>query len=487
MPRLLAFEYNDAEARVAVASLRGGQMLVEQAFCVSLAGNLEGATVDVGQRLAAAAAARGLGRLDTVVAVGRTQVELRQLVVPPCPDEELPELVRFQAMREFSALKDDWPLDFLPGEDGHQQRTVLAAAIEPSLARQVEKTCNEAGLKLRRLVLRPCAVASLWRRGGLAGKAPVCLLVDPLAGEAELTVLVDGREVFLRSARLPGDPLRDPEALGALVAEIRRTMVAAQNQLGGRRVESIVLCGRGEACQQAAEQVGQRLEVPTTVFDPLAGVQCADDMALPEIPGRFASLLGTLQDELSRTAPAIDFLHPRKPPEAKGRRQTYVLAGLVAALLVLAGLGYRFWATNDLKAKIADLKTETNRLKPQVTEAETVSKAAAKIGEWVDTDVVWLDELRWLVEHLPSSEDAMLILLRCQPTRDGGSIDLHGYARSVDAIDLMDRDLREAHHDVKGYDRKADRTVSPYTYFFKSTVVIDNAASKPAGAKQEDR
>ena len=106
--------------------------------------------VTVGQRIGTALAARGLGRIDTLVAVGRSNVELRQLTVPPAPDDELPQMVHFQALREFNALEEDWPLDFMPLDDASDQpRNVLAAAIDPARVAQIEATCQAAGLKPR--------------------------------------------------------------------------------------------------------------------------------------------------------------------------------------------------------------------------------------------------------------------------------------------------------------------------------------------------
>ena len=135
-------------------------MTIDLAFAVELDardGGEGAAEVNVGERIAAAMAARRIGHCDTIVAVGRSGVELRLLSLPPAPDEELPELVRFQAVRQFSALGDDWPLDFFPIDQQRPDlpRSVLAAAISPELVAQIQQNCAAAELKLRRLVLRP--------------------------------------------------------------------------------------------------------------------------------------------------------------------------------------------------------------------------------------------------------------------------------------------------------------------------------------------
>jgi hypothetical protein len=111
MPRFLALEWDSHEARVAIASTRGESILIEHAFVVALPARGDaGAKVesDTGQRIAAAIAERRLGRVQGLVAVGRASIELKQMSLPPAPDAELPDLVRFQALQEFNSLDDDW-------------------------------------------------------------------------------------------------------------------------------------------------------------------------------------------------------------------------------------------------------------------------------------------------------------------------------------------------------------------------------------------
>src|SRR3954468_2882863 len=121
MPRLFAVEWDAAEARVATGRTRaGGGLVLEQAFIVDLpraaAGGAEATAKEIGEALAKAFAERGLSRGDALIAVGRTSIELRFLTLPPMPPEELPDSVRLQAVRQFTTLGDEWPLDFVPLE-----------------------------------------------------------------------------------------------------------------------------------------------------------------------------------------------------------------------------------------------------------------------------------------------------------------------------------------------------------------------------------
>jgi len=450
-------------------------MRVEQALVVSLlpaAG--QAGDVDVGRRLAAALAARGIGRLATLVAAERTHVELRQLSVPPCPADELPDVVRFQAIKEFNALRDDWPLDFIPLA-GDPPQSVLAAAADPAWVGQIQSTLTPAGLQARRLVLRPCATASLWRRTAAGTSPDVCLLVDLLGQEAELTVLFGQREFFLRSARLPTDSASEPDARASLGAEIRRSMGAVQNQLGGRRVQAIVLVGSAEQGEETAAELAQELGVSVEWFDPLARVDAegAAREVLAEQPGRFAALLGMAWDELDRTPPAIDFLHPRRRQEPQGRRTALALAGLAAALVFLCIVGYGWWSGQEIDRQTRALTKELRELEPKVKAGEETRRAVAEVERWVNHDVVWLDEMRWLCDRLPPAEDVMLDDLQLRLTTSGGEATLQGFARSVETIKRMESKLRDDRHRIEGRAKWDDSSRSPYTRRFRSRVLID--------------
>src|SRR3954469_2412735 len=181
MSRLIAIEWDAKEARVAIGRGRAAGMVVDQAFVVPLPQREEGSTAepDVGAILAKALAEHSISRAEALVAVGRANIELRFLSTPPVPEEELPDVVRFQAVRQFTTLGDDWPLDFVPlGPNADGGMNVLAATIAPDLLKQIQKDCTAAGVTIGRLVLRPFAAASLLR--GTAEDGKCRMIVDLL-------------------------------------------------------------------------------------------------------------------------------------------------------------------------------------------------------------------------------------------------------------------------------------------------------------------
>jgi len=517
MSQLLALEWDSSEVRLAVASSRGDRAVIEQAFSIALGSEEPGAgrpEKDLGARIAAALGERGIGRLDALVAIGRTNIELRQLSLPPVPDDELPGVVRFQAMREFNALDEDWLLDFIPLDTPAEgPRSVLAAAIDPDLVGQIQKTCETAGVKPQRLILRPCGAASLFGRAQPAGAAQLRLLVDLLADEADLTVMIDRRVVFLRTTRLPEDPLQGLEQAAALLGEIRRTMAAAMNQLGGQPVESIVLCGKGEQHAALAKVLEENLGTPTSLFDPFAGLRLGRELrdALPEHSGRFAPLLGMLLAEFEQTGHAIDFLHPRHRPQPPSRRKLY--AALAAAVGVFL-LGWLAWGRIErlvLQANLRDLDRQIEQLKAENDRAKKLVATAGEIEKWTATDLPWLDVFDRLSQRFPPKKEALVTSLNFAASKEAsvtsaksagktarsgqaGAITLQGAAQTSETISRMEKDIGEREKEIgeKNYTYTVAVTQEgtkeekkSYPQQFRATVTINSEKPQTAGPEKK--
>jgi Tfp pilus assembly PilM family ATPase len=478
MSRLLALEWDSREARVAVALVRDQHVVIEQAFSVGLKPRQAGATempADVGARLSAALATRQVGRAQTLLAVGRASIELKVLSVPPAPPEEMLELVQFQAVREFNSLEDDWPLDFIPLArigDGPQQ--VLAAAIAPDLVAQLTETCQEAELQPTRLVLRPCATASLLKRRERTPGERVRMVVDLMVDEADLTVLVDNDIVLIRTVRLPGAVVA-AETAPALLGQIRRTMAAVQNQLGGDRVDAIYLCGDRDEYAELAVKIEKALGLPAHRFDPFEGIAVGRQLKdhKPEHPGRFAPLLGMLLDEAADKPHAIDFLHTRRKAERPQYQRPLALAVAALVLLVVA-IGW------SIRSSLAALDDEIDR-KAEVASAidkslpnfKDVQRDVGEIDKWAVSDFVWLDELAELSEDFPPAQDAMLLGMRIAATSYGGRVDLEGLARETEVIDQAERGQRRPGHRVEVKGSRQSESSGRYDWRFDAAVHVE--------------
>lgn len=484
MPTLIAIDWDRREARVVVATTQGRSFGIEQAFGVPWSGEETGdaATAARAAALKSALRERGVSRGDALVTIARGVVELKQLELPPAPDDELPDLVRFQARRELHLSDENAPLDFVavPAEAG-KPRTVLAAAVEAKLIEQIRATCEGAGLRLRRVLLRPCATASLAIRNLADAGRPLRLTVDVGGDEAEIVALAGHDVVLLRAARLSGDAGSSDYAR-ALTSELRRTTAAVQYQAAGRRVESITLCGPNAELTSIAAGLSSELELPVQVVDPAErfSESGARVSAPAELRRRLGPLVGALVDEVESVAPAFDFVNPRRRPEPPNRRRQFVAVGAAVAAVVLVGGGAVWWKLRSLDDQIAALKRQSAQLNPVVKEADAADKRAAEIEKWLQSDVVWLGELARLAERFPPAKEAMLTQLRLTAHALGGEMFLHGAMAESSTGDAIETQLRDATHVVEGRGRRHAPDASRYPWQFQTAIVVKTDEPPPA-------
>jgi hypothetical protein len=494
MARLLALEWDAKEARAVIARTRGSSVSVEQALAIPLpereAGSTAGNDAEIGRVLAKALSEYGVARSDTLVAVGRSSIELKFLSTPPAPPEELPDLVRFQAMRQFTSLGDDWPLDYVPLEpnaDGGSN--VLAAAISPELVDQIRQTTSAAGVHLQRLVLRPFSAASLLRSETADGKCR--MVVDLLKDDADLTVLIGPQVIFPRTVRLP--PGAEPEILArVLLGEGRRTMIAAQNQLGGRRVEEVVIFGDGLHHSAVKQLLEKELSLPVTLRDPFDRVEWVDPARAkrPEYPGTFAPLLGLLLDEAANQPHALDFLHPRKRPPKANRNRQYAIAGGAAAAALLLGFGFIQWQLWSLDKQIRTLGQQRAQQEKAAKASVKPREEVAAVERFLKSDVTWLDELRYLSEESPPAGSLQVNVLNAQFEQKlgGGKITVEGIADKPETISQLEMAVRDESRKIIPAGKEFDtKLAGKLQWKFKEDVVIvppeEAAAAKAAAAK----
>src|SRR4051794_13254474 len=149
MPRILAIDWDRHEVRGVLVSSGPTGTSVSGAWAASLT------TIDpaglsgkqIGARLAAAMGGEVSGKVTTLVGVGRDNVQMKLMTLPPAPLDELPEMVRFQAEREFTALGSESALDFVSlSGDSESPNQVLALALNPAGMTEARELCQAIGV-----------------------------------------------------------------------------------------------------------------------------------------------------------------------------------------------------------------------------------------------------------------------------------------------------------------------------------------------------
>ncbi len=486
MPRILALDWDRQQVRALVLQSGATGTSVVGAWAAPVAG--DGDSPGAGRirsQLAALLKGQLLGKATMLVGVGRDHVQMKLLALPPAPPEEVPDLVRFQAEREFTALGEESALDFLPlAGDAQTPYQVLAVALGGAGLKEARDVCGGLGLEPDRVTLRACGAAALVRRAGVGGDAEVVLVVSPLEDEADLTVLDGGQIVLMRSVRLP-EASHAAERRQALASEIRRTLAATRHQIADGQVDRICLCGHGQATADEAGLLAGELDLRIDQFDPVqhapSGLEAA--RLAPEQVGRFAGVLGMALDEADRLAPAVDFLHPRRHAEARRFGRIHVLAAGVL-ILAVAALGLHFWRQGAETARQREAAlAELTQLQPIVSKYEDVTQRAGQIDAWLANDVIWLEELQRLSERIrpevltskefPVAEDVVVKELTFfRPAgREGGQIDVDAVGKTAATVTLEER-LRDTDHSIASGPAQRDRSTPGYEFSYNLGISV---------------
>ncbi|WP_254510037.1 type IV pilus biogenesis protein PilM [Anatilimnocola floriformis] len=481
--RLVAIEWDSNELRVALAQQRGKIAFVEEAFGIPFIDKDNPVTAaEIGSLLGKELTARNVPKGDALVAVGRANLELRFLTTPPSPVEELPDLVRFLAMRQFTTLGDDWPLDFSPlGNAADGSTNVLATTISPEIVNQIRAVCAAAGLTPSHLVLRPFAAASLLRRWHQDQRCR--MTVEVLGEDADLAVSIGPDVVYPRTVRLPSNEAPQEVRTKALIGEIKRTIVAAANQLGGRRVDQLVIFGDARKFPELQTVAKNDLQIELHFVDPFMVVEASDSLkrSPPSTPGAFAPLLGLLTDEAAGRTHTIDFLNPRKRPAPVNRSRTYAIAGgaLAAAVLLLFVMGW--WHLRSLDAEIVAKARDVEALKKQATQSKGGIKKAQELDKFTAADVNWLEELERLSAKFPSAADARAedLVATARPNTGGGSLVVQGLALDTDTINEMESAFRDKDRTIVGAGSKEDPKAKGLTWRYREEVIIYGPGGAP--------
>jgi len=452
------------------------------------------ATLDDPKKLRELLSKHRLAKAETIVVLNRSDVEVRPLVFPPVPVEELPDLVKFQAGKEFNNYEPNAPVDFfvtsklenvsrstlfpaikksdLASTPVGAPKHILASTLRLDTLQKIKTFCDDHNLLLRHIVLRPCAAAALWRQSGNALPERSTLLVELDQNETSQTVVLQGEPVFMRSPKLhcPQD-VSNPDFVARLLAELKRTRIAVRNEVQGSDVDEVVLCGRGGNFESLAKQLSEGLAIPVRLFDPLKGLKSKADAANE----RYAALFGAIQQVVRREPLQIDFCNPKKRPENTGKRNLFT--GIAAAVLLLvAGLfGYVFYSQSALQTEIGALQRQFNDLNRTAGVVIEQKRHLDAIDAWRADDVNWFEQLEWLSRSALRSQDMMARNLVLS-SANGGSMAFVALIRDHSMLAAMEEGLRDTNHDPRARDLRPETGASRYGFQANLTITLTRDA-----------
>ena len=437
-----------------------------------------------------------------LVSVGRGDCEIRPLELPPVPEDELPAMVRLQAIRSFASAGERSVVDYLVTDRGDDGTHVLAATIDAKRLAAINAAVVGAGLEVAAVVPRvgesivALAVVAALSESESAGiplgeRVNVAMIV--VGDEVDLAVIDGGGVKSLRTIRHGG-------SMTALAGEIRRSAAAAgrADVAGLADVGSTEKITASGLSQEQLRELGERLDVEIVdVETKVEGVKAP----FPDV-----TLAAAARDDLrpaadplgGRSPMAIDFAAPRRPPDPPSRRGQY-LAMAAGAAAVVAGLFLAVRSQlNGIEREAALYAGQVEQLRPVVADANLALAETEAVEQFLDGDVRWLDELKRLAEGMPPADQVVITDIRgTTDPRTGGTLVFAGAAAGPAVVDELASSLSDADHVVRvGSVSRVDRG-DDYPWQFNQSVTIApasvrrdrdaalDAAAEPAAASTD--
>ncbi len=426
---------------------------------------------------------------QVIVTLPRESVVVRRLELPAAPDEELPQMVRFQAAAKSSLSLDDLALDFvpLPKRDGIPTRDVLLAMVPQTMVAAIREFIDEGQRELVSIRLSPIGAAELVSQ--IEGQKPLdtksaTLIVARHGGRVEISVTWMRQLIFSHAARLAGDTAEQQNAV--ILTEVSRGLMSFQNlNLGFKLTEGFVLGADGDL-PGLAEALQKRLPITVRTVNPFSLVKVTgDSLKLISHQSAYAGLIGAVWSQTHPQIEELNFLAPRKPvikPDTKKERTRQAAIGAAAAAVVIILV---YWvALSRLDAGITTRTTELSNLDEKLKKGQPVIDAAKTVDEWVAEDANMLDEMQRLQHEFPSTERIYLTKLSINTpnNRQPGEIHAEGHARE-------EKDIRQLREKLiapeTGYKPSADEIKSENKEYYPKKLNEQIRIGKPAATSKK--
>ncbi len=439
-------------------------------------------TDELGVQLAVALAPHSPARGAVLVAVGRAELDWQHLSLPPCPADDLPDLVQMQSLQDVGAAGEETSFDFLPlTGDEQTPHQVLAIALAPRERDKIETLCRAAELKPTRIV--PLAVG--WPAcvaDSMATLGAVKIYVSPFASEPCIWADTSERIVLFRQIHLPAHD--DSLAFeSAIAAELRRTLLALSQSETEPGEPSIGLVGADPERLTAladplAKELGANVGVAelAVTFDP----SMTEKRTSIELP-----LAGLAIDEAAGNRPLVDLLHPRRRPAPRDLRRTGAIIGLAAAAAI-GLIGWRGHAALQaplIATEVAEAKLE--EISKTSKDFQAAQRQAAILDRWNQDsiDVLFaLEKVSQLLrtesldaEPFPVEEDAYLKRL----VVSGHEVVVDGRTRSKENVQSIETRLRDDLHHVHRQTIERNDEVADYPWHYELVIDVAPLADSP--------
>lgn len=406
-----------------------------------------------------------LGKTKARYAISGQSVFTRFVKLPPLQDDNIEQLVTFEAQQHvpFPLAEVVWDYELI---EGSGEKEVVIVAIKADALDDINSAVNDSGLGTAEVDVAPMAIYNAFRASYGNPEEPI-LIIDIGAKSSNLLYL-EGSRFFTRSIAIGGAAVtaaiakeygvsfQDAEqqkvanglvalggghteqldesvaalamvirnALTRLPAEISRTTNYYRSQLGGSAPRRVLLAGGGANLPYTLEFFQEKLNLPVEYFNPVGNLTLGKnvDAALVQREGHLmGELVGLGLRGIGKSAINIDLVPSVvEQSRAADKRKPFLMA---AAAILLGGMaawaGLQFAAASKAKEKAGSMKEVAESLAPEkkviddlLNKEKGIRQVATEYTNAVGSRDYWLDlaaELRgafasdtvWLTDFEP--------------------------------------------------------------------------------------
>ncbi|HWL09472.1 MAG TPA: hypothetical protein VNQ76_13775 [Planctomicrobium sp.] len=400
--------------------------------------------VQIGESIRVWLRREGINADRVTVVLPRELVVVRRLQLPACPENELPDLVRFQAATKTSVPIEKLVLDYLPVSSSHGEegQGVITITFDRDRLHRIQTVCAAAGLELEKVTLSALEIGRLIRSSKASdlGMSGPDLVLHQQETRLELSIFDEGTLVFCHPAQLPQDESGD--VLKTLTTELTRSLMSlGQSNPNASVVRCFYVCGNPNP--DIISLLQDRYGAGLSVIE-------ASSVGKKTIPIGYESLAGVfLPGEPSHLK--LDLLHPREKYIAPDRRKLYItVATGIIALAVLAGGSVYYTTQLRLNTEAADLRNEVEKQTKQLDDGKPRLQAYNKIALWKASDTAPIPLWAAFREKLPSTDRAYFTEISLTPSSGEilASFSGKGYARNREDIVALNQSLSDQGYQV---------------------------------------
>lgn len=393
---------------------------------------------EIGEKLKSWLAESGLHAGQAILVLPRESVVIRQLQLPLAPEDEIPDLVRFQSASKSSLPIDDLALDYLPmsASGAGEGLSVVTASIDRKRLQRIKQILTSAGFDVVRATTTPLTIGHFVKKFGGAslGANQPEIVVFQRDSLIEISIFAGGSLVFSHSMALP-----ESNRLKPLDSGLTRSIVALHQTHPDVAINRCYLAGFGND-KEVRELLESKFRGNVTHVE-LPESHSGNN----EISG-FEPLIGAALPVDAKNL-KLDLLHPRKRIEKPDRRKLYsIVGGIVAVLFLMLTYGIFLSRKGTLEGSIDSLKESIAEIEQNLTAGEPQAEAFEKIDNWSLTQTNPVIAWNQLRSNMPDTDRLYLTELRLQPVNEEDTVARFtgvGFAKHRDDVDELYFELAE--------------------------------------------